>query len=80
MKLQKDEWEKLDELLFKIGFGGYYDLLAVLREVAFNLSERLIKSEEAEKWKATIKEEKDLKTMVILINYLSYHAVKKDEE
>lgn len=31
--LSKEEWEKLDELLGKHGFGGYYDLVECLKGV-----------------------------------------------
>jgi len=30
-KLTYEEWEKLDDLLNKEGFGGYYDLLELLK-------------------------------------------------
>jgi len=32
--LTKDEWDKLDTLLGKHGFGGYYDLLECLKSLA----------------------------------------------
>ena len=31
MRLNKEDWEKLDELLGKHGFGGYYDMLEALK-------------------------------------------------
>lgn len=33
MKLNKEDWKKLDELLTKIGFGGYYDLVECLKMI-----------------------------------------------
>ncbi|MDH5203276.1 MAG: hypothetical protein OEW69_08465 [Nitrospirota bacterium] len=30
-RLTKEEWKKLDELLSKHGFGGYYDLVECLK-------------------------------------------------
>lgn len=33
-RLSKEDWNKLDNLLGKHGFGGYYDLIACLQDVA----------------------------------------------
>ena len=71
MKLTKEEWEHLDSLLGKLGFGGYYDLMELLRQTASNLTERFLPSEEQPKMNEQIMNEKDLKTLVTLVNYLS---------
>lgn len=36
-RLPKEEWKKLDELLGKHGFGGYYDLVESLKDVGSRL-------------------------------------------
>jgi len=36
--LPPDEWDVLDTLLGRIGFGGYYDLLECLNMIASDLS------------------------------------------
>lgn len=36
-RLPYKEWEKLDELLGKHGFGGYYDLIECLKDIAGQL-------------------------------------------
>lgn len=33
MKLSREDWDKLDDLLGKHGFGGYYDLVECLKMV-----------------------------------------------
>ena len=62
MRLEKEDWDKLDDLLGKIGFGGYYDLIEVLRDIACNLKPDLSKK---------IRKEGDLHTLVTLIYRLS---------
>jgi len=77
MRLSKEDWNKLDDLLGKMGFGGYYDLLEVLKESAFRLCKDKIEDEEKkEMWKATIREEKDLCTLVSLIGFLIFKVKK----
>ncbi|MFA5307117.1 MAG: hypothetical protein WC365_06750 [Candidatus Babeliales bacterium] len=36
-KLNKEDWEKIDELLGKIGFGGYYDFIELLKMSIINI-------------------------------------------
>ena len=36
-RLPYKDWEKLDELLGKHGFGGYYDLIECLKDIAGQL-------------------------------------------
>ena len=70
MKLEKEEWNQLDSLLGKLGFGGYYDLMELLRGIAYNLLERKNPSYEA-KDALRIGMEKDMPTLVALILFLS---------
>ena len=37
MRLSREDWDKLDELLGKHGWGGYYDLVECLKIVAGDL-------------------------------------------
>jgi len=37
LRLSREDWERLDELLGKHGWGGYYDLVECLRMVAGDL-------------------------------------------
>ena len=37
MRLSKEDWDKLDTLLGKHGFGGYYDMVECLKSVAGDL-------------------------------------------
>ena len=70
MKLNREDWNKLDDLLGKIGFGGYYDFLEVLKIGAYKLCKTQLKEEERKKWEYTIRKETDLKMLVHLINHL----------
>jgi len=71
MRLSKEDWNKLDDLLGKMGFGGYYDLLEVLKIGAFRLCDDKFKDgEKREKYKQTIRGETDLIFLVVLINHL----------
>jgi len=57
-RLSKEEWNQLDNLLSKHGFGGYYDLLECLKMILCRVAKGKIKREE---------EIKDLKTVVELL-------------
>lgn len=71
-KLYGEDWKKLDDLLGKVGFGGYFDMVETLKTIASNLAKKLLETEEdKDKWYATIKEEKDILTLVLLIAYLA---------
>jgi len=65
MKLPKDEWNQLNKLLGKIGFGGYYDCIEVLRSIAIKLSNK--NEDLIEK----IREEDDLFVLILVISKLS---------
>jgi len=65
MKLPKDQWNQLDKLLGKIGFGGYYDCIEVLRSIAIKLSDK--NEDLIEK----IREEDDLLVLILVISKLS---------
>lgn len=58
MLLNKEDWQTLDNLLSKIGFGGYYDTVEILKMSIINLKPHA---------KEIIKDENDLH---ILINLL----------
>jgi len=59
-RLSKEDWEKLDGLLGKHGFGGYYDLVESLRMV-------LQRVENGKLEKGWEQEAKDLPTVVGLL-------------
>jgi len=40
MRLQKEDWNQLDDLLSKAGFGGYYDLIELIRDDISKLEPR----------------------------------------
>ena len=58
--LSKDEWSRLDELLGKHGFGGYYDLVECLKTVLERVGNGKLKTGWQEK-------AKDLPTVVNLL-------------
>lgn len=61
MKLNKEDWKKLDELLSKIGFGGYYDFVECLKMILRDLLY------ENDKFYELVKKESDIHTLVSLI-------------
>lgn len=64
-KLKYDEWEQLDKLLRRFGFGGYYDMLEVIKCAADDVAAHLgIDHEIRNKFMA----EQDLR---IVVDYLS---------
>lgn len=66
-RLSKLEWNRLDDLLSKHGFGGYYDLVECLKMVL----KRIGKGKLQEGWE---KEVKDLPTAVNLLMEVSKDA------
>ena len=52
MRLSKDDWNKLDDLLSKHGFGGYYDLVECLKTVMRRIGDRKLK----EGWDQEVKD------------------------
>lgn len=40
--LSKEDWEQLDSLLSKVGFGGYYDLTQLLKMTISNLDPSIL--------------------------------------
>lgn len=79
MRLSKEDWNKLDDLLGKIGFGGYYDLLEVLKIGAYQLCDEKLESEKKRKYKTTIRFEGDLKFLVLLVNFLIFKEKRSDK-
>lgn len=71
MMLSKEEWNQLDSLLSKLGFGGYYDFMELMRMTAYNLIDRMENKEIQKSFKDTIRTEKDLRTLTTLVNFLS---------
>ena len=76
MKLTKEEWEQLDSLLSKVGFGGYYDFMELLKVTAYNLIDKIKDKNNQRCWVETVSTEKDLKTLMTLVNFLSRENVK----
>jgi hypothetical protein len=74
--LSKEDWNALNSILGKLGFGGYYDFMEVLRQTAYNLSIRIKNDERRRIWQEGIKNEKDLRTLVSLVNTLSVEKEK----
>jgi len=62
MKLNKTDFNILDKLLNKIGFGSYYDLIQMLKDTAYNIQPKL---------QNKLEKETDLLKMVSIVNRLS---------
>jgi len=70
-KLTKQEWEQLDVILTKLGFGSFYDCVEVLKQMIANLNPTIYKIVEKEK-------ETNLHVLIMLIAKLI--IIKKKEE
>lgn len=65
MKLNKQDFDKLDKLLKKIGFGSYYDLIECLKMILHNMHLDILKQKPILNEK--IASETDLHTLINLI-------------
>lgn len=59
MRLNREDFELLDNLLSKIGFGSYYDCIQLLKEVIYIIEPKL---------QCKLENETDLHTIIMLIN------------
>lgn len=62
MKLNKKDFEILDDLLSKIGFGSYYDCIQLLKDAIYNLEPNL---------RGKLEKETDLLVIVGLVNRIA---------
>ena len=62
MKLNKTDFNTLDKLLVKIGFGSYYDLIQMLRDIIYNIQPKL---------QCELEKETDLLFLIKLISKLT---------
>lgn len=77
MKLNKKDWSLLDELLAKIGFGGYYDCIEVLRMTALALCKyRVLPFEKCAKIQQNIRKEDDLQALILVIYRLAKEVIR----
>ena len=75
MRLNKEDFDKLDELIRKIGFGSYYDLIECLKMILDNMHLNMLKDKPM--LNAKIKEKTDLHILISLILELQKRDVKK---
>jgi len=68
MKLNKKDFEVLNGLLSKIGFGSYYDCIQLLKDAICDLEPKL---------QHPLEKETDLLTIVMLINRITSKHKKK---
>lgn len=59
--LNRWDWEKLDDILHQIGYGGYYDFLECLRQIHRNLAPEINVD--------------DVKDVRVLIGSIGYYAL-----
>jgi len=77
MKLNKKDWTELDRLLGKMGFGGYYDCIEVLRSATSKLAKDKKLTEDFQDF---IREEDDLQVLVLLVNQLAWRKTKNETD
>ncbi|MFW9881474.1 MAG: hypothetical protein ACFFG0_51070 [Candidatus Thorarchaeota archaeon] len=63
MKLNKEDWNQLDNLLSKMGFGGYYDVCECLKQSILDINKitKLFKEDK-------IQENNDLYMLIKILN------------
>jgi len=62
MKLNREDFNKLDDLLRKIGFGSYYDCLIMIKDAIYNIEPKL---------QCKLEGESDLLKIIILLARIS---------
>ena len=62
MRLSKSDWDTLDTLIGRIGFGGYYDMVEVLKAIIINLYPLMT---------AKVTNETDIHTLITLLLRIS---------
>lgn len=62
MKLNKKDFEVLDGLLNKIGFGSYYDCIQLLKDAIYDLEPKL---------QHKLEKETDLRVIIGLVNRIA---------
>jgi len=70
MKLNKTDFDILDKLLVKIGFGSYYDCIETLRIIIYNIEPKL---------QYKLEKETDLLILIKLLYRLT-HKLKEDKK
>lgn len=74
-RLNKMDWDKLDDLIGKMSFGGYYDLMEFLKMPVKDLIIALGKGNE--EIFNTLENEQELDVLIHLLNKLVYQAIDK---
>ena len=64
MRLNKEDWNQLDDLLTKMGFGSYYDCVEVLKNIILDLDEKVYD-------KLVEKNESDIHVLIMLISHIT---------
>lgn len=70
MKLNRTDFDLLDNLLSKIGFGSYYDCIQLLRDIIYDIEPKL---------QCKLEKETDLFLLINLISRLA-HTLKKERK
>ena len=74
-RLNKKDWDQFDDLIGKMSFGGYYDLMEYLKMPIKDLVIALGKGDE--KIFNTLEEEQELDVLIHLLHNLVYQAINK---
>lgn len=69
-RLNKKDWQQLDVLLSKMGFGGYYDVAECLKMSIRDIS-KIVDIEKPTEFLNKVSEEKDLQILVSLLNTIT---------
>ncbi|MCK4349145.1 MAG: hypothetical protein KAW47_11075, partial [Thermoplasmatales archaeon] len=75
--MNREDWNKLDELLGKEGFGGYYDFLELLKSYIRHWYENKFGTDKVEKIEWRIQNVKTLHQATCMLTAIELMEVKK---
>jgi len=71
--LNRDDWEELDRLLGLEGFGGYYDLVECLKDIAKSWIDDV--KDQLKNYKEIVDKLNEIKTMKSAVNFLQAFSI-----
>ena len=71
--MNRDDWEELDRLLGLEGFGGYYDLVECLKDIAKSWIDDV--KDQLKNYKEIVDKLNEIKTMKSAVNFLQAFSI-----
>ena len=77
-RLNKKDWDQLDDLIGKMSFGGYYDLMEFLKMPIKDLF--MVLGKGSEQLLKTLEDEQELDVLIHLLHKLIYKVIDEIKE